>query len=56
MKTANTAHAENQGGEISTPELQTLRLIIGCFPWKFQGGEAAFARVVAFDGAWLENP
>jgi len=27
-------------------------LIFGCFLWKFQGGEAAFARAVAFDGAW----
>jgi hypothetical protein len=34
------------------PALQNRRLILGCFPWKFQGGEAAFARVVAFDGAW----
>jgi hypothetical protein len=31
-------------------------LNIGCFPWKFQGGEAAFARVVAFDGEWPANP
>ena len=34
------------------PELQNRRLAIGCFPWKFKGGEAAFARVVAFDGEW----
>jgi arylformamidase len=38
------------GGGISPSALQKRRLIIGCFPWKFQGGEAAFARVVAFDG------
>jgi len=25
-------------------------------PWKLQGGEAAFARVVAFDGEWPANP
>jgi hypothetical protein len=27
-------------------------LVPGCFPWKFTGGEAAFARVVAFSGSW----
>jgi len=41
-------HMENLGGDISAPELQNRRLTIGCFPWKFKGGEAAFARVVAF--------
>ncbi len=41
-------HAENLGGDIDKPELQNKRLTIGCFPWKFEGGEAAFARVVAF--------
>ncbi len=44
----NCMHMENLGGEISAPELQNRRLTIGCFPWKFKGGEAAFARVVAF--------
>ncbi|MBW3570352.1 MAG: hypothetical protein KY467_04535 [Gemmatimonadetes bacterium] len=48
----NCMHIENLGGDISHPNLQNRRLIIGCFPWKFQGGEAAFARVVAFDGEW----
>ncbi|MEO6447196.1 MAG: cyclase family protein [Gemmatimonadaceae bacterium] len=41
-------HIENLGGEISKPELQNMRLVIGCFPWLFKGGEAAFARTVAF--------
>jgi len=41
-------HIENLGGDIDSPELQNQRLVIGCFPWKFKGGEAAFARVVAF--------
>ncbi len=41
-------HIENLGGEIAAPELQNRRLTIGCFPWKFKGGEAAFARTVAF--------
>jgi arylformamidase len=44
----NCIHIENLGGEISKPELQNKRLTIGCFPWLFKGGEAAFCRVVAF--------
>lgn len=44
----NCIHIENMGGDIGAPELQNRRLTIGCFPWKFKGGEAAFARVVAF--------
>ena len=48
----NCMHIENLGGEIDAPELQNRRLILGCFPWKFRGGEAAFARVVAFTGEW----
>jgi kynurenine formamidase len=45
-------HIENLGGRIDAPELQNQRLIVGCFPWLFQGGEAAFARTVAFTGEW----
>ena len=41
-------HIENLGGQIGAPELQNRRLVIGCFPWLFKGGEAAFARTVAF--------
>lgn len=44
----NCMHAENLGGDIGLPELQDRRLTIGVFPWKFKGGEAAFARIVAF--------
>lgn len=44
----NCMHMENLGGEIDKPELQNQRLTIGCFPWKFKGGEAAFCRTVAF--------
>lgn len=44
----NCMHIENLGGDIDAPELQNKRLTIGCFPWKFKGGEAAFSRVVAF--------
>ncbi len=43
-------HIENLGGDIDAPELQNKRLILGCFPWKFKGGEAAFCRAVAFVG------
>jgi kynurenine formamidase len=45
-------HIENLGGRIDAPEIQNERLIVGCFPWLFQGGEAAFARTVAFTGEW----
>jgi kynurenine formamidase len=41
-------HVENLGGEIGNPALHNKRLVLGCFPWKFVGGEAAFARAVAF--------
>ena len=41
-------HVENLGGEIGNPELHNKRLILGAFPWKFGGGEAAFCRAVAF--------
>lgn len=44
----NCMHIENLGGDLSAPEIQNKRLIIGCFPWKFKGGEAAFSRVIAF--------
>jgi arylformamidase len=45
-------HVENLGGDIAHPALQNRRLVLGIFPWKFAGGEAAFCRAVAFDGAW----
>jgi len=41
-------HVENLGGEIGNPKLHNCRLILGAFPWKFKGGEAAFCRAVAF--------
>lgn len=44
----NCMHIENLGGDIDAPKLQNRRLPVGCFPWKFKGGEAAFCRVVAF--------
>ena len=39
-------HAENVGGRID--EVLDQRLWVGCFPFRFQGGEAAFSRFVAF--------
>ena len=41
-------HVENLGGEIGNPALHNRRLVLGAFPWKFKGGEAAFCRAVAF--------
>jgi kynurenine formamidase len=40
-------HAENVGGEID--QLLNKRTIIGCFPWRFVGGESCICRIVAFD-------
>jgi arylformamidase len=40
-------HAENVGGDID--EILNRRMIIGCFPWRFVGGESSICRIVAFD-------
>jgi len=40
-------HVENVGGEID--KVLNKRLILGTFPWKFQYGESAFCRCVAFE-------
>ncbi len=39
-------HAENIGGDID--KLLNQRCVIGCFPWKFVGGESCISRIVAF--------
>jgi arylformamidase len=39
-------HIENLGGDID--QVLDTRITFGCFPWRFQGGEAAFCRAVAF--------
>ena len=39
-------HVENVGGDIA--QVLNRRCKIGCFPWRFEGGEAAMCRVVAF--------
>ena len=39
-------HIENAGGEIDA--ILDQRVQVGCFPWRFMGGEAAFCRFVAF--------
>jgi kynurenine formamidase len=42
----DVVHIENLGGEID--RVLDRRITVGCFPWRFQGGEAAFCRAVAF--------
>ncbi len=39
-------HIENLGGQVD--EVLDQRVQFGCFPWRFQGGEAAFCRAVVF--------
>jgi len=43
-------HIENLGGQIEQVlgGKKAVRTTLGCFPFLFKGGEAAFARVVAF--------
>jgi len=40
-------HAENLGGEID--KVLNRRMVIGCFPWRWVGGESSICRIVAFD-------
>ena len=40
-------HAENVGGDID--KFSNKRTVIGCFPWRFVGGESCICRIVAFD-------
>jgi len=40
-------HAENLGGEID--RFNNKRTTIGCFPWRFVGGESSICRIVAFE-------
>jgi kynurenine formamidase len=39
-------HIENLGGDID--QVLDQKVTFGCFPWRFQGGEAAFCRAVVF--------
>jgi kynurenine formamidase len=41
----DVVHIENLGGQID--EVLDQRILFGCFPWRFQGGEAALCRAVA---------
>ncbi|MEW6228150.1 MAG: cyclase family protein [Bacillota bacterium] len=43
----NIIHAENVGGDID--KVLNERLVIGCFPWRFVGGESCICRIVGFD-------
>mgnify|MGYP001153067394 CR=1 FL=1 len=45
----DVVHIENLGGQID--EVLDTKVTFGCFPWRFQGGEAAFCRAVAFPDA-----
>jgi kynurenine formamidase len=47
---AGYSMVENLGGDIDHPDILNQRVTIGAFPWKWEHGEAAFCRVVAFDG------
>src|SRR5439155_658663 len=38
-------YTENLGGEID--KVLDQKILFGCFPWRFQGGEAALCRAVA---------
>lgn len=49
VKPHEIIHIENVGGQID--ELSNKRVLIGCFPLKFQEGESAMCRLVAFDNA-----
>jgi kynurenine formamidase len=40
-------HAENLGGDID--KLLNKRTIVGCFPWRFVGGESSICRIIAFE-------
>ena len=42
----NIIHAECLGGDIDL--LSGKRVTVGCFPWKFEGGESCISRIVAF--------
>lgn len=49
IKPYEIIHAENLGGEID--KVLNKRLILATIPWKFQYGESAFCRCLAFDEA-----
>jgi kynurenine formamidase len=40
-------HAENLGGEID--RYLNKRTFVGCFPWRFVGGESSICRIVAIE-------
>ncbi|MEJ2744875.1 MAG: cyclase family protein [bacterium] len=40
-------HAENLGGDID--KVLNRRMVIGCFPWRWVGGESSICRIVAFE-------
>jgi len=42
-------HAENLGGDL--PKFLNKRIYVGCFPWRFVGGESSICRIVAIEQA-----
>ena len=43
---------ENLGGQIDHPDVLNERVILGTFPRKWENGEAAFCRTIAFKDLW----
>jgi len=41
----DVVHIENLGGQVD--EVLDRKVLFGCYPWRFQGGEAALCRAVA---------
>src|SRR5207253_5413984 len=50
----DVVHIENLGGQID--EVLDQKILFGCFPWRFQGGEAALCRAVAMLEEWSRHP
>ena len=46
--TYGVIHIENLGGQID--EVLDQKVMVGCFPWRFLGGEASPCRAVAMFG------
>lgn len=40
-------HAENFEGDIG--QILNKRIIVGCFTWRFEGGESSICHIVAFE-------
>jgi arylformamidase len=47
QKYGEIIHAECMGGDLV--DLTSRRMIVGVFPWRWEGGESSIARIVGFD-------